>query len=50
MINMTPYSTAGVEFSGNGYREEALETNPFLIAQRQLEEAVEILELDDATH
>jgi glutamate dehydrogenase (NAD(P)+) len=27
-----------------------LETNPFLIAQQQLDEAVEILELDEATH
>ena len=30
--------------------ESEAETNPFLIAQHQLDEAVEILELDDATH
>ncbi|MEA3338318.1 MAG: Glu/Leu/Phe/Val dehydrogenase [Chloroflexota bacterium] len=29
---------------------DALETNPFLIAQHQLDEAAEILEVDDATH
>ena len=29
---------------------EVFETNPFLIAQHQLDEAAELLELDEATH
>jgi glutamate dehydrogenase (NAD(P)+) len=31
-------------------KKDLLETNPFVIAQRQLDEAAEILELDEATH
>lgn len=48
----TPDTKETVVTSGhNGHRqEEAVEMNPFEIAQRQLDEAAEILELDKATH
>jgi glutamate dehydrogenase len=48
MSSVTPQATA---VSASENRPEApAETNPFLIAQRQLDEAVEILELDKGTH
>jgi glutamate dehydrogenase (NAD(P)+) len=50
MAILAPDSTATIPFSSNGHQDTLLELNPFLIAQRQLAEAVEILELDDATH
>ena len=50
MAILAPDSTATIPFSSNGHQEMPLEVNPFLIAQRQLAEAIEILELDDATH
>lgn len=50
MAIMAPDTTATIAFSNNGHQDTVLEVNPFLIAQRQLAEAVEILELDDATH
>ncbi|MER2598490.1 MAG: Glu/Leu/Phe/Val dehydrogenase [Caldilineales bacterium] len=44
----TPSPEPGARTLNTAKQEE--EANPFAIAQRQLDEAVEILELDDATH
>lgn len=46
----TSDAAAPAVVSSNEHKGEALETNLFLIAQRQLADAVEILELDDATY
>lgn len=50
MATMTMEPKPAMAVTGGNRPADALETNPFLIAQRQLDEAVEILELDDATH
>lgn len=45
-----PNALESVDFHSVGVSSTDPKTNPFLIAQRQLAEAAEILKLDDATH
>ena len=50
MATMTMEPKPATAPAGGDTTAAILETNPFVMAQRQLDEAVEILELDDATH
>jgi len=50
MATVAPESQSAPVSTNENKPEAPAETNPFLIAQRQLDEAVEILELDAGTH
>ena len=50
MATSTSDTKLTADTTSGGNSTAALESNPFLIAQRQLDQAVELLELDDATH
>jgi glutamate dehydrogenase len=50
MATVAPESQSASVSANENKPEAPAETNPFLIAQRQLDEAVEILELDAGTH